>query len=404
MATAKLYNMARMTTATTGTGTITLGSAVAGFISFATAGVTDGDVVTYAIEDGSSREIGRGTYTAAGTTLTRTVLKSTNAGSAISLSGTAQVFITNAAEDHIAGPSVSVDSEIVLFSGTGGATLKRASTTGLLKAASGVLSAASAGTDYVAPSGALGTPSSGTLTNCSGLPVSGVTASTVTALGVGSIELGHASDTTLSRSSAGVLAVEGVTVPLNSTSSVHTASTIELGHATDTTLSRSSAGVLAVEGVTVALNSTSSVHTASTIELGAATDTTLSRSAAGILAVEGVDQMRVAGNQTVTGGFSLTPYNGGTVSSGTFTPTPANGNYQYYTNNGAHSLAVPASDCAIDVLVTNGASAGAITISGSYTAPSGGGGDTYATTNANKYVLSIRRINGVSTYLWKALQ
>ncbi len=107
---------------------------------------------------------------------------------------------------------------------------------------------------------------------------------------------------------------------------------------------------------------------------------------------------------TITKGFTVTPYNIGTVSSGTNTPDPANGNYQYMTNNGAHTLAVPASDCAIDILVTNGASAGTITISGSYTAPSGGGGDTYATTNANKYLLMIRRINSVSTYLWKALQ
>lgn len=59
----------------------------------------------------------------------------------------------------------------------------------------------------------LGTPTSGTLTNCTGLPVSGITASTSTALGVGSVELGHATDTTLSRSSAGVLAVEGVVIP-----------------------------------------------------------------------------------------------------------------------------------------------------------------------------------------------
>ncbi len=60
---------------------------------------------------------------------------------------------------------------------------------------------------------ALGTPSSGTLTNCTGLPVSGITSSTSTALGVGSLELGNASDTTLSRSAAGVLAVEGVVIP-----------------------------------------------------------------------------------------------------------------------------------------------------------------------------------------------
>jgi hypothetical protein len=61
--------------------------------------------------------------------------------------------------------------------------------------------------------GALGTPSSGTLTNCTGLPVAGITSSTSTALGVGSIELGHADDTTLGRVSAGVLGVQGVAVP-----------------------------------------------------------------------------------------------------------------------------------------------------------------------------------------------
>jgi hypothetical protein len=49
-----------------------------------------------------------------------------------------------------------------------------------------------------------------TLTNATGLPVAGITASTSAALGVGSVELGHASDTTLSRASAGRLAIEGV--------------------------------------------------------------------------------------------------------------------------------------------------------------------------------------------------
>ena len=239
------------------------------------------------------------------------------------------------------------------------------------------------------------------------LAVEGVTVSlnsTAATHTAGTIELGDASDTTLSRSSAGVLAVEGVTVALNSTSSTHTAGTIELGAATDTTLSRSSAGVLAVEGVTVSMNSTSATHTAGTIELGAASDTTISRASAGVIAVEGQNVLTTGTSQTITKGFLVTPYNIGTVSSGTNTPDPANGNYQYMTNNGAHTLAVPASDCAIDILVTNGASAGTITISGSYTAASGGGGDTYNTTNANKFILCIRRINSVSTYFWKALQ
>lgn len=61
--------------------------------------------------------------------------------------------------------------------------------------------------------GTLGTPSSGTLTNCTGLPLSGVTDSTSEALGVGSIELGHATDTTISRTGAGAIAVEGVAIP-----------------------------------------------------------------------------------------------------------------------------------------------------------------------------------------------
>lgn len=67
----------------------------------------------------------------------------------------------------------------------------------------------------------LGTPTSWTLTNCTGLPIAGLVSSTSTALGVGSLELGNASDTTLSRSAAGVLAVEWVVIPsISSTSTL----------------------------------------------------------------------------------------------------------------------------------------------------------------------------------------
>jgi hypothetical protein len=51
----------------------------------------------------------------------------------------------------VTGQASSVDNEIALFSGTGGKTIKRATTTGVLKASSGVIAAASAGTDFVAP-------------------------------------------------------------------------------------------------------------------------------------------------------------------------------------------------------------------------------------------------------------
>ena len=113
--------------------------------------------------------------------------------------------------------------------------------------------------------------------------------------------------------------------------------------------------------------------------------------------------VRKSVTSTLTVGYAVTPNNIGTVSSGTTTPAAADGNYQYLTNNGAFTLAAPSSDTAIDILVTNGASAGTITFSG-FTAPSGGGGDTYATTNTYQFLLMIRRINSVATYAWKALQ
>lgn len=90
----KLVNRAKMSTSTTGTSTISLSAAETGYQTFSDAGVTDGDVVSYVIEDGDNWEIGRGIYTASGTTLSRGPLESNNSGSAISLSGEAKVFVS----------------------------------------------------------------------------------------------------------------------------------------------------------------------------------------------------------------------------------------------------------------------------------------------------------------------
>jgi hypothetical protein len=88
------------TTATTGTGTLTLAGAVTGFQSFSSA-LSDGDTTYYAIFESSTGEweVGLGTFTASGTTLARTtVLASSNSGSAVNLTaGSAEVFITQPA-------------------------------------------------------------------------------------------------------------------------------------------------------------------------------------------------------------------------------------------------------------------------------------------------------------------
>ena len=113
---ALLFNRAKMNTSTTGTGTITLGTAEDGFQTFADAGVSNSDVVRYVIEDGTAWEIGEGTYTAAGTLLARTtILDSSNAGSAITLSGTAIVFLSVAAEDIFSNDYTAVSTTAVSY-------------------------------------------------------------------------------------------------------------------------------------------------------------------------------------------------------------------------------------------------------------------------------------------------
>ena len=118
--------------------------------------------------------------------------------------------------------------------------------------------------------------------------------------------------------------------------------------------------------------------------------------------VQGLDSVLAGISQTLTVGYPVTPYSAGTKSSGTFTPSIAQGNFQYATNGGAHTLAAPTSDGAATILYTNNGSAGTISFSGF--SVGSGTGDTLTTTDTSKFLISIIRINSVATYHIKALQ
>jgi hypothetical protein len=79
-------------------------------------------------------------------------------GSALSFTEVDNNF-TNLNTDKLEGVTSSVDGELTLWSSTTGKVLKRATITGLVKATAGVATTATAGTDYVSPTG------SETLTN-----------------------------------------------------------------------------------------------------------------------------------------------------------------------------------------------------------------------------------------------
>jgi len=97
----------RETTATTGTGTVTLAGAVTGFQTFSAIG--DGNTTYYTIALGTEWEVGVGTYTSSGTTLSRdTVLASSNSGSLVNFSaGSKDVWC-----DYPAGRAVIQDTTL----------------------------------------------------------------------------------------------------------------------------------------------------------------------------------------------------------------------------------------------------------------------------------------------------
>lgn len=112
-------DLVKETTTTTGTGTLTLAGAVSGYQSFNVIG--DSNTTFYCINDGTNWEVGLGTYTSSGTTLSRdSVFDSSNSGSLVNFpAGTKEVFCTYAASvsvytdgagSYLAGAQTVADS------------------------------------------------------------------------------------------------------------------------------------------------------------------------------------------------------------------------------------------------------------------------------------------------------
>lgn len=231
---------------------------------------------------------------------------------------------------------------------------------------------------FVTFNGAGGTPSSLTLTNATGLPIS-----------TGVSGLGAGCATFLSTPSSGNL--RGcVTDETGSGGGLvfatsPTLTTPVLGAATATSINGNTltTGTWTVTGgsaKTLTFNNTITLSgTDGTTWTGASTSMTLAA-----LNIQG---------QTLAGGATVTSLS---QSTGNITVDCGARPLQYITNGGAYTITAPAADGSCILLSTNNASAGAITFSGFSVGSSTG--DSLTTTNGHKFSIMVWRINGTSGY------
>jgi hypothetical protein len=122
-----LADRVRETTTTTGQGTVTLNGAVTGFQTFAVVGNGNTTYYTIAGQGTAEWEVGIGTYTASGTTLSRDTVLASSAGAPTKTTfsaGTKDVFVT-----YPASKSTYEDEAQAVYGGAGTAAIYLTSNT-----------------------------------------------------------------------------------------------------------------------------------------------------------------------------------------------------------------------------------------------------------------------------------
>jgi len=161
-----LKDRVKETSATTGTGTLTLAGAVTDFDAFSVIGDGNTTYYTITLPEGNEWEVGIGTYTASGTTLSRdTVLASSNSGSLVNFSaGDKDVFVVypagkavyeDAAGDVTAGGSITGEEMVAsngLFVNSQSISVNYTVPSGYNATSTGPVTVAS-GTAFTVPSG-----------------------------------------------------------------------------------------------------------------------------------------------------------------------------------------------------------------------------------------------------------
>lgn len=146
-----LADRVRETTTTTGTGTVTLAGAVLGFQTFSAIGNGNTTYYTIAGQGTSEWEVGIGTYTSSGTTLSRTtILASSNSGSAVNFSvGTKDVFCDYPAGRAVTGGQGYVENDATISVSSTINSGRNATSTGPLTIAAGVSVTVPSGSRWV---------------------------------------------------------------------------------------------------------------------------------------------------------------------------------------------------------------------------------------------------------------